>query len=72
MILCDSHVIGKVSYSEVNVAYGAADSTVEENDSYIVATDSEGTETMKKNLAYGAVLYQNKSAGDAIVDCGRV
>ena len=64
--------IGEVSDSEINVAYVVADSTVEENDSYNVATDGKGIETMKKNLAYGAVIFQNKSAGDAMVDSGMI
>ena len=64
--------MGEVSDSEVNVAYVVADSTVEENDSYSVAIDGKGIETMKKNMAYGAVIFRNKSAGDAMVDSGMI
>ena len=54
---------------ETNMAYGVADTILEENEAYGAAIDGIGIDTMERNIAYGAVMtVHDDTAGDGIVE----
>ena len=51
----------------INVDCIGADTNVEENEAYGVAIDGIGVDTMKMNIAYGEITFQDVSAGNVMI-----